>query len=168
MTWQKALVVIFLFYFLALLQGSFFAQFSLFGAVPSLVFILFFLSVFFGKKDNYLIIFLAFIAGIFLDLFSPYTYLGVSIALLLLVGFLLKKTQAMLKNRGDNNPFIYFAPLFLVYLVFYEIFLKVVLRYLDPSRSLIVFDSLFAIGIVYNLILATIGFWIFKKYGKGI
>jgi rod shape-determining protein MreD len=148
---QKTLVIIFLFYLFALLQNSFFTHFNLFGVTPNLVFILFFLIVFFeGENKNYQIIFFAVTAGFFLDIFSN-TYLGPSIILLIIMGFLLKKTQSLLKNRDAAHPFIYFSPLFLVSFIIYEIVLMVS------------FDLRFVFAMVYNLFFAIVGFWIFKK-----
>src|SRR3989344_9256457 len=119
--WQKILVIILLFYIFILLQNSFFVHFNLFGATPNLVFIFFFSLAFFNRKDkNYQIIYLASIAGILLDI-SSYTYLGPSIISLIIIGFLLKKIQLLLKERKDNYPFAYFLPLFLVFFVIYQI-----------------------------------------------
>ena len=157
------MVIILLFYFLALLQNSFFTHFNLLGAVPNLVFILFFLLVFFEKKKkNYLIVPLAIVAGFFLDIFS-YTYIGPSIVLLIITGIVLKKIQSLLKNRADNCPFIYFLPLFLIFFVVYEILLMIYLHFFGLSHALMDFDLRFAAGIAYSLFFATLGFWIFKK-----
>jgi len=162
------LVIILLFYFLALLQNSFFTHFNLLGSVPNLVFILFFLLVFFEKKKkNYLIIPLAIVAGLFLDIFS-YTYIGPSIVLLIIIGIVLKKIQSLLKNREDNYPFVYFLPLFLICFAVYEALLMISLHFFDLSHTLINFDLRFAAGIVYSLFFAIIGFWIFKKHAKKI
>jgi rod shape-determining protein MreD len=164
--WQKILFIILLFYIFALLQGSFFTHFNLFGAAPNLVFILFFLLVFFIKKDrSYQIIYLAAIAGVLLDI-SSYTYLGPSIIILMAAGFLLKKTQSLLKNRQDNYPFAYFLPLFVLFFTVYEVSLIVYLRFFDPSHALISFDLKFIIGVIYNSIVASVLFLIYKKWLK--
>lgn len=165
--WQKTLVIIFLFYLFALLQNSFFVHFNLFGAVPNLVFILFFLLVFFendprGAPRNYQIIFLAATAGIFLDVFS-YTYIGPSIALLIIIGFLLKNTQTLLKNKEDNNPFIYFLPLFIVFLLVYNLSLGLYLYFLDPNKIMPVFGIGIIFLAIYNTIIASVFFYIYKK-----
>ena len=164
--WQKPLVIIILLYFFVLLQNSFFVHFSFFGSMPNLVFIYFFLLAFFLKKDkNYQIVYLSAIAGALLDVYS-YTYLGPSIIILLALGFLLKKTQAMLKNKGDNFPFSYFLPLFLVFFVSYEILLTFYLKFFDLSSFLMSFDVRFLAGVVYNLLFASIFFYIYKKCQK--
>jgi len=153
MTWQKVLITVFLFYIFALLQNSFFSYFSVFGAVPNLVFILFFLLVFFAKKNQlYQVLFPAICAGFFLDMFS-YSYFGKYIILLLIIAILIKKTQSLLKSLDDNFPFIYFLPLFLIYYIIFEIF------------SSFTFNLGFLATIVYNLIVASGIYFVFKKYG---
>jgi len=164
--WQKYLFIILIFYLFALLQNSFFSYYSLLGAVPNLVFIFFFLLVFFSAHgwENFVY---AITAGIFLDLLS-YTYIGPSIVLLIVIGFLLKKTQLLLVNKGDNYPFVYFAPLFVIFFAVYQVLLMVYLRFFDASHALIAVDLRFVVGIIYSLIIASLGFLIFKKYGKKI
>lgn len=150
--WKKALIIVILFYLLALLQNSFFTYFSVFGAIPNLVFILFFLLVFFTKKNHpYQILFLVLSAGFFLDIFS-HNYFGKYIILLLIIGVLIKKTQSLLKSLNDNFPFVYFLPLFLIYYIIFEVF------------SLFSFSSVFFAGTAYNLIVASVFYFVFKKY----
>ena len=153
--WKKPLVIILLFYIFALLQSSFFYYFSFFGIVPNLVFILFFLLVFFEKKSSdYKIILFAVIGGILLDILS-YTYLGPSIVLLIAIGFLLKNIQLLLKNRQDGHPFVYFLPLFIIFLLAYNALMD--LSYFDAK----IFLSLF-----YNSLIASLLFFIYKKWRK--
>jgi len=164
--WQKPLFIIILFYLFILLQNSFFVHYSLFGATPNLVFILFFLLAFFVKKDrNYQIIYLSAIAGILLDI-SSYAYLGVSIVVLMAIGFMLKKTQSSLKNMADSYPFAHFLPLFIVFFIVYRVLAMAYLQFIDPSHILMSFNLSFIAGIAYNTVFAVIGFWIFKKLGK--
>jgi cell shape-determining protein MreD len=183
--WRKTLVIIFLFYFFTLLQNSFFPHFNLFGAIPNLVFILFFLLVFFSssteniignKKEsrhplrrmskNYQVIFLAITAGIFLDFFS-YTYLGPSIAIFIIIGFLLKNIQSLLKNKEDSCPFIYFLPLFTFFLLVYDLLSDLYLKFLDSNKIAIVHPLGLVKGassIIYNLIIASALFYIYKIF----
>jgi cell shape-determining protein MreD len=153
MAWQKYLIVILLSYILALLQDSFFVHFNLFGAIPNLVFILFFLLVFFSRSSGrhnrpafgWDEIFYSLITGFFLDIYSS-VYLGSSIILLITLGFLLKKTQLLLKATENSHPFVHFLPLFLACFVIYEIVLMVS------------FDLRFVFAMVYNLFFAIVGF----------
>lgn len=167
--WIKYLVIIILFYFFAVLQNTFFVHFNLFGAVPNLVFIFFFLLVFFvPKKINYSVLFYAIIAGLFLDIFS-YKYFGISIILLIIIAYITKKIQSSLKEKKSKDPFVYFFPTFLLGLLIYELSLMFYLRFLDPLRTPLGFGSIFLGGIIYNLIVASMGFFVFKKiYGKKV
>ena len=161
--WQKILAIIILFCFFALLQFSFLVHFKIFGASLNLIFIFFFLLAFFERKNaNYQIIFLAVIGGLCLDVFS-FTYLGPSIAVLLVIGFLLKKTQSLLKNREDNYPFVYFLPLFVVFLITYHILLGLYLYFIDPSKIMAAFGIETISAIIYNLAVASVFFYVYKK-----
>jgi len=167
--WKKLLAITFLFYIFALLQNSFLTHFNLFGAIPNLVFILFFSLVFFDKKDNnYQVILYAVLAGIFLDVFS-YTYLGPSIIILLIIGFLLKGIQMSLKSTEDKHPFVYFLPLFLIFLLAYNFLLGLYLYLLDPNKIILAFGITTIFLLIYNLFIASIFFYIHKKFnGKKI
>lgn len=161
--WRKYIIIIGLFYLFALLQGSFFAHFNVFGSIPNLVFIFFFLLIFFEKQDKFYPAFIwSLAAGFFLDVFF-YTYLGPSIILLIIIGFLIKETKLLLKNRGDGYSFVYFLSLFSVYFIIYQILNMIYLRFFDLSHMPMIFDAKFLSGIFYNLFFASIGFWIFKK-----
>ena len=176
--WKKTLFLLILFYFFALLQGSFFIHFSLFGAVPNLVFALFFILAFFegnsvrnqwGSQGHtphgYWIFIWAVVAGFFLDVLS-YTYIGVSIATLVILGFLLKKTQSLLKNKADNYPFVYFLPLFLIFFTLYEFSLMAFVHFFDSSHAIISLDFNFLTEIIYNGFIASVFFCIYKKWRK--
>ncbi len=161
--WFAVIIAISLFYFFALLQSSFFMHFDLFGAVPNLVFIFFFLLVFFeGKARYYQIIFLAIIAGIFLDI-SSYTYIGPSIVLLLIIGLLLKSVQSSLTNRKDNHPFIYFLSLFIIFLLAYDLLMDLYLYFLYPNKIAAILGIKIIFSLIYNSLIASIFFFIYKK-----
>ena len=154
--WVKILITIILFYLFAVLQNSFFVHFNLFGAVPNLVFIFFFLITFFDKsKKYYRAIFYAVVAGLFLDLFS-YSYFGVSVIILLLVGFFLKKVQSSLQEKKDNKfPFIYFLPLFIFSFAGYDLLFNLFVGN---------FSKIIIAEIVYNLFAACIAFYIYRIF----
>lgn len=150
----SVLITIILFYFFAILQSSFFIHFNFSGAVPNLVFIFFFLIVYFSsQKIDYKIFVYATVAGLFLDIFS-YTYFAVHVVLLIIIGLGAKKIQASFKEKKDKYPFIYFLPLFLLCLLAYELLLGLYSG----------FNFEFLGEIVYNLFVASIGFFIFKKF----
>jgi hypothetical protein len=135
------------------MQNSFFVHFNLFGAIPNIVFILFFVLVFFSRQGrdpavSGEIIFYAISAGLFLDFFS-YTYFGVSIFLLMFFGVATKKIQSMLQEKvNDKFPFVYFLPFFLGSLIIYNLLLNV-----------------FSVtGIIINSLIACIFFYIYNKF----
>ena len=168
--WQKTLAIIFFFYLFSLLQTSFFAHFNLFGTIPNLVFILFFLLVFFsagvpsgsGLAFGWEGIFYALVAGIFLDIFS-YTYIGPSIIFLLIIGFLLKKTQSLLKNREDSYPFIYFLPLFVIFFLAYDLSCGFYFYFFGLNKIAITLGTQTIFSVIYNALIASVLFYIYKK-----
>lgn len=151
----RFLIIIVLFYFFAILQNSFFAHFCVLGAGPNLVFILFFTLIFFADpKKHYYIVFYAVCAGLFLDIFL-YSYFGVSIILLLLIGFLVKRAQGILSEKKGSFPFVYFFPLFFISLIIYDLLLK--------QAN---FNWAFLAQIIYSLLFAGIAFYVCKKLLK--
>ena len=164
--WKKISAIIFIFYILTLLQSSFFAHFNFFGAVPNLAFALFFTFAFFAGSDkNYYVIFLAVAAGFFLDIFS-YSYLGISVILLIIIGILLKKMQSSLKNTKNSRPFFYFLPLFVIFFIFYEAMLSLSLYFFHQYKitEFLSWQTLFSL--IYNLLFASLLFFICQKFIK--
>jgi rod shape-determining protein MreD len=161
--WFGVLITILLFYFFSLLQNAFFVHFSLAGAVPNLVFILFFLTIFFSpKKISYIFLLYAVIAGLWADNFL-YTHFGLSIVLFIIIGYLAKKMQLALKEKEDKRPFSHFLPLFLIWLLVYEFSSMLYLRFIDSSHISMSFGAGFFAGIIYNLFMASVFFYIYKN-----
>ena len=168
--WLKYLTVIILFYIFDILQNSFFVHFNLFGTVPNLVFVLFFSLVFFstksGQAPGWENVFYALLAGLILDI-SSYTYLGVSMILLLVIALFVKKTQTLLQEKkNDKFPFAYFLSLFFISIVAYELLFMIFLDKFNTARLLAGLNRGFIIEIIYNLIIASAIFYIYKKYFK--
>lgn len=155
--WVRALITILLFYFFAILQNSFLPHFNIFGIVPNIIFIFFFLLVFFSARGRPTFgweeIFYAIVAGFFLDIFSS-SYFGASIIILFLTAVLTKKIINSLKDLS----IVSFIALFLIFFTIYEIILR--------SYLFINFSWIICIEIIYNLITALLGFYIFKKIFK--
>ena len=162
MNWLKILIIIALFYFFALLQSSFFAHFRLFGEIPNLVFIFFFLIVFFSEKIDVEVVFYGITAGFFLDIFTN-VYFGLSMVLMIFIAYIAKKIQTSFRESKEKFPFAYFLPIFLACLLAYELFLMLYLRFLGPFHTPIIFDLGFFAGIIYNLVAGSVGFYIYKK-----
>ena len=159
------IIIFFLFYLFAILQNSFLVHFNLFGVIPNLVFILFFILVFFEKPKNYYAIcFYAITAGFFLDVFA-YSYFGVSIVLLLFIGIASKQIQSTLQeSKSDSFPMTYFSALFVASLLIYNILKEVFLDKFSIKAILISFNFSSITGLIYNLIIACIAFYIYKKF----
>jgi len=161
--WKKYLIIIILFYLFALLQNSFFVHFALFGASPNLVFALFFLLLFFERGGIYKVIFLSAIAGIFLDLFSDY-YLGVSVLLLSLLAFLFKKLLALLRNDEEGAQFVYYLPLFIIFLFAYNALFKLFIYFFDASKGLMFLSEETIPYLIYSSLVAALLFYVYKKF----
>jgi len=165
--WYKYIFIFFLFYIFAVLQNGFLVHFNLFGVVPNLVFILFFLLVFFsaqkGPAWGWEIAFYAITAGFFLDIFS-YTYFGASIVILVIVGFASKKIQSTLQEVSSNKfPLAYFLGLFLPSLIIYNVLFEIFLDKFNFAKIIAGVNLSLIAGVIYNLFIACIGFWIYKK-----
>ena len=155
--WLRLLIIFLSIGLLSILQTSFLVHFNIAGAMLNLVFILFFLIVFFsaqgetspllGGED----LFSAIIAGFFLDIFSS-SYFGGAIILLLIIVFVFKYLFAMLKKTKDKYPIVYFAPLFILFFIIFNL-----------PQMISHFNWIFLIEIVYNLVFAICGFYIYKR-----
>jgi len=85
----KAILSIFVFYFLALIQTSFMPHLAIYGVVFNLVLFIVILWNIFENSDNYFGLYQAIIGGFFLDIFSSH-FIGYNIIILLLIAILLK------------------------------------------------------------------------------
>ena len=162
--WPKYILIFILFYVFAVLQTSFLVHFAFFGSVPNLIFIFLFTLLFFEKKAGcYEIIFYAISAGLFLDLFSN-TFFGLSIALAVVMAFLIKKTQGLLQEQSnDKFPFGYFLPLFIVSLLVYGIFARLFENNFKINQIFTGINIGSISGLVYNLLAATAIYFIYRE-----
>lgn len=162
--WAKYLLIVFLLYVFALLQNSFFTHFNLLGINPNLVFILFILLIFFEKKpSNFLNIYFAVVSGFFLDIFSSIP-LGWSILVLIFIGYLIKKIKEILSEKNDTHPYVYFAIVFTVSFFAYSFLLNLVVYFIADSNVFFSFNLIFWYKLLYNLILASAFFFVYKKF----
>lgn len=157
--WPKYILIALLFYFLALLQTSFFAHFSLLGIIPNLVFIFFFLLAFFAHEENvsflWRLLFFSVIAGFLLDIFYGY-FLGFSVVLLFVLGFLAHRAHSMLLDSSGNFSAGYFTAIFLASFLIYQIILQ-------PK---IITDWKILPILLFNVLFALVGFFIFVKISQ--
>lgn len=164
--WIKILISAILFYFIALLQNSFFVYFNIFGAVPNFIFIFFFFLVFFSKKKGYYeTIFYSLTAGFFSDIFSPFK-MGISIALLLMIGVLIKKVILTLREREEKYPLIYFVAIFTASFLAYCVSMEIYLCILSQCQILSIFSASFLTEFFYTLFFAALIFLLCKKFLK--
>ena len=158
MIWVGTFFAFFLFYFLAVLQTSFFAYFNILGQAPNFVFILFFIFIFFIKKNHFIkTLLLAFWAGFLLDVFSVVP-IGVSIVLLVILGLTVKKVQILLKEKENNYPIIQFAVMFVLAFVFYCFGIELCYYFVGLDLLNFGLSYKFILGIIYNLGVALIIF----------
>ena len=155
---RKVLILIIFFYTLALLQTSFFIHFNIYGVGPNLILISVILLNFFEKPNKNSGLLAAGMAGFFLDLFSNFP-LGLNVFALIILAFLIKKILGILKEEN----IIYFIPLFILAMIFYNLFPVVFSAGLKLSfPSSFNFGKLEIFEIVYNLVLGILGFYLVK------
>ena len=161
MRFVKYPLIAILFFFLALLQTSFLPHFSIMGAAPSLVFIFFFILVFneclkrkFFNQEYYFALFLVVLAGLFLDIFSPF-YFGLSIISLLGVYALVKTIMYFVREQRDRYFILYFIGIFSFCFLANVAFLNLVSNNFHFRKYLY-------IELAYNVALACVGFYIYK------
>ncbi len=162
--WLRLLIIFLLFGLLGILQTSFLVHFNIIGAMLNLIFILYFVVVFFEGPQKYIQgIFSAIVAGFFLEALSSF-YFGVSFVFLLIIVFILKHILYLLKKKRDEYPIIYFAPLFTLSFIIYNLFLTIAIYFFNSPHIMPVLNWIFLIEIVYNLIFSLFGFYIYKKF----
>jgi len=157
----KILILVVGFYFLAIAQMSFFPTLSILGVTPNLVLIGVCLLGFFEKKTTYSGISGVLTGGLLLDIFS-HTFIGASVAAYLITYLLLKEILRQLQDVSRNYSFLYFAPIIIISVVFYD-FLLSLFYYLGDLRILFSFNIYASlVRILYTLGVGTIAFYIFK------
>jgi len=164
MNFKNLFILLISFYFLVLLQYGFFSQFTLRGIVPNIVLISVCLLNFFEKKERKEGILGSVFAGLFLDIFSGFLF-GTSIAALLIVGIIFKRSHFMLKESQENFPLSYFLPLFVFCFILYYFLIKVGIMFSYNFSFHFDFDS-FLGALSYNSVIAVILFYLFKLIFK--
>ncbi len=156
--WCIFLVVVFS---AAVAEVSFVTRFNIFGAVPNLVFMVFFLALFLSGKNNYQWhFFIAVTAGVFLDVIGS-RYFGISsVALLILYGVNLAIWRFFQQTQGQHQIF-YFAGLFFGSLLLYDglLYLASIIFSFSFELGLQTF-----IGLCYSLIVACAAFFLYQKF----
>ena len=158
---KEILILFFAFYFLTLVQTGFFIHFRILNQVPNLILVFLFLIIFFDQEFLINLFFLeTILAGFFLDLISS-RFLGISIIILFLGAFFLKK---ILKSIRKQNIFS-FIFLFLAFTFLYEETIFIVNCLLGgvpcfaPNQFLL-------IRVAYSLLFAILGFYLCLIFQK--
>ncbi len=153
----KYIIIFLIFFVLSLFQTSLSPYFGINGATLNFVFILFMIFIFFDTKGEGF--FIALMAGFFLDVFSL-SYFGISIVSLLAVLFFQKLANYFFK-KSEIYPIFYFIIVFSMGFIIYNALLylfSIIFHYE------FVFGLNIIIGLVYNLIFAVAGFYIYRKF----
>jgi hypothetical protein len=159
--WVKYIILTILFFILALAQASFFPYFNILGIVPNFVFILFISLLFFCRQDKVFLIFTSIIAGFFLDVFSNLFFGSFIISFFIIYIFAGRFLKNLIETK-ERFPFLHFAFFFILAYAFNKLFLSIInfVSYHQYSESL---SWIILVEIAYNLLFATIGFYVFKK-----
>ncbi len=156
--WIKYGIIALAFFIFTLVQTSFLPYSNSTGALPNLVFILFFILLFFAKaQEHYQALGIAITAGFFLDLALPYPF-GISIVALVAVYFLRKGIAYFFEENQDTYLIFYFILLFSVCFVAYRLLMYILLTALGISFY---FGPVIVISLLYNLVFACAGFYIY-------
>lgn len=158
--WLKYPVIIFFSFLFFIIQTAFLPRFSATGAVPNLVFALFFIIIFFEKKEeNKHNFFPEIITGFFLDI-PLLSYFGLSTVSLLIVYFFKKVADYFLKDARGKYVILYFTFLFSTCFILYNISMYLLSSLLGFrfGFNLQTFQSL-----AYSLIFACAGFYVYGK-----
>lgn len=161
---RKFLILVLFLYILALLQTSFLIHFNIDGQVPNLILISILLLIFLEKPEEKFSFFGALAGGLLLDVFSS-SFLGISIIVLLLMTFVLKKVCRILKELNVS----WFLILLFFSLIFYNLFSSLIghLVLFDITSFQINLSKVLAFEFFYNLVLGAIAFcfrFIFQRY----
>lgn len=179
--WLKYPIIIFIFFIASLFQVSFLPHFGIMGGIPDFIFILFFILIFFNppshetsarqRKPNeyYYAFFLVIVAGFFSDVFLP-SYFGISMISFLVVYYFKKLIVYFMKEVKDKYFIFYFIPIFslcfilnAVILYLFSIFLLFLPRSGIPFVGQFDLGPIILIRLVYSLVFACIGFYIYEK-----
>ena len=157
--WLKYTIITVLLYFLSVFQNGFLPHFNIMGAFLNLIFIVFFILIFFESKNQLHGFFIAILSGFFLDVFLSSDF-GVSIILLLLIYFLTSTAKHFFRDGQSRYLVVYFAGLFSVSYVLYYFLLHFVLTFHQTESS---FGLVTMVGLLYNLVFAVAGFYLYEK-----
>ncbi len=157
----KYAVIVLLFFLCAILQVSLLPYVSITGAVPNLLFIVFFAALFFQKKQDVTFGFtMAVVAGFLLDIITPLRF-GVSIVILLAVYFIYRGLIRFFQEADANTLIWYFLGIFLaLFLVYYALLYVASKLIASPIQT-----GASTVGVLaYSLVLAAVIFFVWQTF----
>jgi hypothetical protein len=145
------------------LQMGLFAHLAVFGGVPNLVFVIFFLVIFFEPANTYFEGILAVLmAGFLLDATGPLPF-GPSLITLAVIYGVIKTIRHFVSDYDQSYFLFYFMPMFLISYFFYTTVFSAL--YYFPDFKLVFGLDLVA-GEAYSLAFVLIGFYLYQKIHK--
>jgi len=147
-------------YFFALLQSSFFVPFSVYSLGPNLVLSFIIPFVFLNKREDNFIFYLAFIGGLFLDIFFT-SYFGIFTLNLICLVFILSKFITAI----DKESVFSFIFIFLFSVLFYEFFYSVA-NWLIGTPFYFRDFKVMIVEFLYNLIFGLIFYYFLSRITK--
>ena len=154
---KRILISILFFFVLSLFQTTFLVHFNLFGLLPNLVLISVIVFNFLENSEKKTGIIIAGIGGLFLDIFSS-SFLGVSILILVILAYLIKK---FLWTFREEN-IIYFIPVFIASFFLYELFYALLNGAINLSFNFPCLNKFKLFEILYNLGVGALIYYIAK------
>ena len=154
---KKFLFFVLFFYILILVQNSFLSHFSFDGVFLNIILIALVLLNFFEDPRKKTSVLAAAIGGFYLDIFSDF-YIGTSMAILILISFLAKKTLSIL----DKRSILDFIFVFLLVFAGYNLGIYFLDSVLKLSLNMSFLKRLGFLSMICNLIFGLIAFSFFK------
>lgn len=167
--WLKYPVLFLAFFIMAVIQNNFLPYFAIMGAIPNLIFILFFTVIFFQNNDkiyswqnifSFENIFIIAAAEFFLDVFSNH-YFGFYAISLIVVYIFINFSNHFFRDQENKNLFIYFICLFLAAFIIFKSLVSVLQYHFILYLNLSILADL-----AYNLIFAFAVFYGYNLFRK--
>jgi rod shape-determining protein MreD len=168
---KKSLILVSLFWFLAIFQESFLSHFEIFGARLNLILVTVFLLSFIDQKpspqvDEEIGIPAGFLGGFFLDLTAS-SPLGIFTLTLGILSFLIKKLGNFFQKSNILSFFLIFLLSFFFYKFASQLFQGIFNLFFQKDFNLPLSSdlNLLLLEFLYNFLLAGLIFIFAKKYG---
>jgi len=160
----KYTTTVLLFFLCAITQVSLLPYVSIMGVAPNLLFVVFFATLFFQKKQDIVFsFFVVTLAGFLLDMITPLPF-GVSIVMLLMMYGMYRWLTRFLREADANIMLWYYLATFLGLFFAYDILLYLASRLVGSPVSL---GASTLIALAYSVVLAAAVFFVCQQlFGK--